>query len=214
MKEDEEENILNCKITLVGDSGVGKTSIIGRFVTGIFMSDINSTSGLNFSQKIYEKNGKKICLNIWDTAGQEKFRALGKNFYKDSFIVLIIYDICDRKSFENIKEIWYPELKTYGETFKILSIVGNKIDKYEEEAVSEEEADSFAKEIKAKFFLVSANTGDGIDSMFSSLADNFFEADFLKKVDESKEERINSIVLSKEYLKRGNKSNRKHKRCC
>ena len=102
----------------------------------------------------------------------------------------------------------------YGETFKILSIVGNKIDKYEEEAVSEEEADSFAKEIKAKFFLVSANTGDGIDSMFSSLADNFFEADFLKKVDESKEERINSIVLSKEYLKRGNKSNRKHKRCC
>ena len=60
MKEDEEENILNCKITLVGDSGVGKTSIIGRFVTGIFISDMNSTSGLNFSQKIYEKKGKKI----------------------------------------------------------------------------------------------------------------------------------------------------------
>ena len=212
MKEDEEENILNCKITLVGDSGVGKTSIIGRFVTGIFISDMNSTSGLNFSQKIYEKKGKKICLNIWDTAGQEKFRALGKNFYKDSFIVLIIYDVSDKKSFEDIKEIWYPEIKAYGEAFKILSIVGNKIDKYEEEAVSEEEADSFAKEINAKLFSVSANTGDGIDQMFYSLADNYFEDDFLKKVNALKKERMDSVFLSKEDM--SSRKRKGHKGCC
>ena len=106
----DEENILYCKITLVGDSGVGKSSIIGRFVSGIFIQDINSTSGLNYSQKYYEKNGEKICLNLWDTAGQEKFRSLGKNFYKDSYIIIMVYDICDRKSFENIKEIWYPDI--------------------------------------------------------------------------------------------------------
>ena len=209
----ESDKIPDCKITLVGDSGVGKTSIIGRYVTGIFMQEISSTAGLNYSHKFYEKNGKKLLnLNLWDTAGQEKFRSLGKNFYKDSYIVLIIYDISNKESFENIKEIWYPELKTYGETFKILSIVGNKIDKYEEEAVSEEEADSFAKEIKAKFFLVSANTGDGIDSMFSSLADNFLDKEFKDKVDESKLERIDSIFLNKEDVK--NDISKSHNKCC
>ncbi len=111
MKEDEEENILNCKITLVGDSGVGKTSIIGRFVTGIFISDMNSTSGLNFSQKIYEKKGKKICLNIWDTAGQEKFRSLAKVFYKNAAICVLVYEITRRASFEELQKFWIEEIK-------------------------------------------------------------------------------------------------------
>ena len=194
--------IPDCKITLVGDSGVGKSSIIGRFVTGIFIRDTPSTVGLNYSQKIYEKNKKKINLNLWDTAGQEKFRSLGRNFYKDSYIIIIVYDITNRSSFVNVKEIWYPEIKNYGEKFKILSLVGNKIDKYEEEEeVTEEEASSFAKEIDAKFFLVSANTGDGINHMFRTLADNFFDKEFMSKVDESREYRLDSIVLKKEDLK-------------
>lgn len=208
----EEKNILDCKITLVGDSGVGKTSIIAKFVTGIFMTDMNSTSGLNYSQKIYEKNGEKICLNLWDTAGQEKFRALGQNFYKDSFIILIIYDISDRQSFKNIKEIWYPDINCYGEKFKLISIVGNKKDKYEEEEVTEDEAKSFADEINAKFFLVSANTGEGIEDMFNFLADIFFNEEFKNKMNESREERVNSIVLSKDEFK--NSSSKGFNKCC
>ena len=202
----DEENILYCKITLVGDSGVGKSSIIGRFVSGIFIQDINSTSGLNYSQKYYEKNGEKICLNLWDTAGQEKFRSLGKNFYKDSYIIIMVYDICDRKSFENIKEIWYPDIKEFGEKFHIIALVGNKRDKYEEEEVTELEAQKFAEEIKAKFFLVSANNGQGIDAMFQNLADNFFDEEFMSKVDESREDRNNSIFVNKGDLKNGDKA--------
>ena len=195
------EEIPDCKITLVGDSGVGKSSIIGRFVTGIFIKDMSSTAGLNYSQKLYEKDGKKVNLNLWDTAGQEKFRALGRNFYKDSYIIIIVFDITNRMSFINAKEVWYNEIKNYGEKYNFLSLVGNKSDKYEEEEVTDEEAISFAKEIDAKFFLVSAHTGDGINKMFQSLADNFFDEEFMSKVDQSKEDRLDSIVLKKEDLK-------------
>ncbi len=195
------EEIPDCKITLVGDSGVGKSSIIGRFVTGIFIEDMSSTTGLNYSQKLYEKDGKKVNLNLWDTAGQEKFRSLGRNFYKDSYIIIIVFDITDRMSFVNAKEVWYNAIKNYGEKYKFLSLVGNKSDKYEVEEVTEEEAISFAKEIDAKFFLVSAHTGDGIDKMFHTLADNFFDEEFMSKVDQSKEDRLDSIILKKEDLK-------------
>ena len=195
------EEIPDCKITLVGDSGVGKSSIIGRFVTGIFIKDMSSTAGLNYSQKLYEKDGKKVNLNLWDTAGQEKFRSLGRNFYKDSYIIIIVFDITNRMSFINAKEVWYNEIKNYGEKYNFLSLVGNKSDKYEVEEVTEEEAISFAKEIDAKFFLVSAHTGDGIDKMFHTLADNFFDEEFMSKVDQSKEDRLDSIILKKEDLK-------------
>ena len=208
MKDDD---IPSCKITLIGDSGVGKSSIIGRFITGFFNEEMNSTLGLNYSQKLYEKNGKKISLNLWDTAGQEKFRSLGKNFYNDSFIIIIVYDICNKASFQSIKEVWYPDIQRFGEKVNIIALVGNKKDKYEEEEVPEEEAKSYAKEIDANFFLVSANSGDGIEQMFQSLADNFFDIEFIKKIDEAKESRIDSIVLDR-ASSRVDKS--KNKSCC
>jgi small GTP-binding protein len=208
-----EDNIPNCKVTLVGDSGVGKSSIIGRFVAGIFSDNISSTSGLNYSQKYYEKEGKKIRLNLWDTAGQEKFRSLGRSFYKDSYIILIVYDICNRASFENIKEIWYPEVTSNSEKIRIIAIVGNKKDKYEEEEVTDQEASSYAKEINANFFLVSANSGDGIDYMFEKLIDNYFDEEFMCKVEESKEERIDSIILNREDFK-SNSISTSYNNCC
>ena len=209
MKDDDDRP--SCKITLIGDSGVGKSSIIGRFITGFFNEEMNSTLGLNYSQKLYEKNGKKISLNLWDTAGQEKFRSLGNNFYKDSFIIIIVYDICNKASFQSIKEVWYPDIQRFGEKVNIIALVGNKKDKYEEEEVPEEEAKSYAKEIDANFFLVSANSGDGIEQMFQSLADNFFDIEFIKKIDEAKESRIDSIVLDR-ASSRVDKS--KNKSCC
>ena len=209
MKDD--DDIPSCKITLIGDSGVGKSSIIGRFITGFFNEEMNSTLGLNYSQKLYEKNGKKISLNLWDTAGQEKFRSLGKNFYKDSFIIIIVYDICNKASFQSIKEVWYPDIQRFGEKVNIIALVGNKKDKYEEEEVPEEEAKSYAKEIDANFFLVSANSGDGIEQMFQSLADNFFDIEFIKKIDEAKESRIDSIVLD---IASSRVDKSKNKSCC
>ncbi len=125
----------------------------------------------------------------------------------------MVYDICDRTSFENIKEIWYPDIKEFGEKFHLIALVGNKKDKYEEEEVNELEGRKFAEEINAKFFLVSANNGQGIDNMFQTLADNFFDEEFKSKVDESREERNNSVFLNKEDLRHVN-TDKNYNICC
>ena len=191
---------------------MGKSSIIARYVSGIFMNDSMSSSGGAYSQKIYEKNGKKIRLNIWDTVGQEKFRALGKNFYKDAYIICIVYDITSGQSFKNIKEIWYPDVQKYGEKYNIISIIGNKCDKYEDEEVNEEDAKSFTNEIGGKFFLVSALNGNGIENVFNTLANMYLNPEFNQIVNENFKIRRNSIKLKKEDLsvKKKNDSSK----CC
>ena len=200
--------IPDCKVTLIGDSGVGKSSIIGRYVTGIFMENDSSTAGANFTQKIFEKNGKKVRLNIWDTAGQEKYRALGQNFYKDSYIICIVYDVTSKQSFKNIKEIWHPDVLKYGEKYHIISLVGNKCDKYEAEEVTEEDAMAYAEEIKAKFFLVSALNGNGIDRMFQTLAEEFLNPEFKENIN-SERELMNSFELNQDLFKK-----KKKFKCC
>ena len=202
--------IPDCKVTLIGDSGVGKSSIIGRYVTGIFMENDSSTAGANFTQKTFEKDGKKVRLNIWDTAGQERYRALGQNFYKDSYIICIVYDVTSKQSFKNIKEMWHPDVLKYGEKYHIISIVGNKCDKYEMEEVTEEEAQSYAEEIKAKFFLVSALNGNGIDRMFQTLAEEFLNPEFKENIN-SERQLMNSFELNKDHFKKKKKNNNK---CC
>ena len=206
-----ETKIIDCKVTLLGDSGVGKSSLIGRYISGVFMNGIMSTTGANYSQKIIEKDDNKLRLNIWDTAGQEKYRALGRNFYKDAIIIALVYDVTEKASFTSIKENWYPDVKKYGEKFNILAIVGNKCDKYEDERITEEEASEYAKEVGASFFMVSACTGDGVDEMFSELANIYFSPEFLSKRREIEKERAKTITIKKSDL---NKQKTKSKGCC
>ena len=195
--------IENCKVTLLGDSGVGKSSIIARYISGVFSNGIVTTAGVSYSQKIIEKDDNKLRLNIWDTAGQEKYRSLGKKYYKDAFIIVIVYDITSKDSFDAIKTTWYAEVKKFGEKYNILAIVGNKSDLYEDEKVSEDEAREYAKEIGANFFVVSACSGDGIDEMFCQLADIYLSAEFEAKKNELNvinRERKNSLTLKKSDL--------------
>ena len=200
------EKIPDCKVTLIGDSGVGKSSIIGRYISGIFRGDTLTTSGANYSQKIYQKNNQKVRLNIWDTAGQEKFRSLGRNFYKDAYIICIIFDITNKRSFDNIKEIWYPEIEKHGEKYKILAIVGNKCDLYEDEEVEEKDVKDFSDKIGAKFFLISAKNGDAIEEMFKSLANLYLNPEFKDKVKESSSNRSSSIKLDRDELKKNRRN--------
>ena len=118
-------------------------------------------------------HGKKIRLDLWDTAGQEKYRAIGRHFYKESYIVCLVYDITNNDSFEKIKSIWYPDLKEYGEKLKIVALVGNKLDKYLEEEVKEDDARKFAEEIKAIYKRTSAMEGTNIEDLFNTLADKY-----------------------------------------
>ena len=198
---------IGIKVTLIGESSVGKTSIINRYAKDNFSQELESTLGANYSQKKIVRHGKKIRLDLWDTAGQEKYRAIGRHFYKESYIVCLVYDITSKSSFENIKKIWYPELKEYGEKLKILALVGNKIDKYLEEEVKEDEAQKFADEIKAIYKRTSAMEGTNIEELFNILADKYLSdiAGIIKADGDD-----GKITIKKE----NNSQTQKKKGCC
>ncbi len=176
------------KITLIGNSGVGKTSIINQYIEQTFDEANAATIGANYSEKTITKNNKEYELNIWDTAGQEKFHSVGKHFYKDAYIVCLVYDITSQDSLEQLEKIWYPDIKKYGEKYTILAVVGNKSDLYENDYLADENhAKEFAQSINAIFMLTSAKTGDGIEKLFDTLVDKFLSSDFNSKYKEMKQ---------------------------
>ena len=113
---DNEKQAIKCKVVLIGKSGVGKTSIISRYTTNIFKDSLMSTPGANFMTKTvnFQEENEAIKFEIWDTAGQERYRALAKVFYKNASACILVYDITNKDSFEDIKKFWVPELKENG----------------------------------------------------------------------------------------------------
>lgn len=205
-----EEELESVKITLLGNSGVGKTCIIARYIDNTFTENCDSTIGANYSQKIVKKDNKDIQIDIWDTAGQEKYHSLGKHFYKDSYIVCLVYDITLKESLIGLKEIWYPDLKKYGEKYTVLAVVGNKCDKYELEEVDEGEARKFAKEIGATFALTSAKTGDGIEKLFDTVTNIYLSPAFYDKANEMIRNRGVSFAVNA----KDKDTKKKDKTCC
>ena len=113
----EEEGALTCKVVLIGESGVGKTSIISRYTSNTFKSQLMSTPGANFVTKnviMEDDDNQTIKFEIWDTAGQERYRALAKVFYKNASVCVLVYDITRRSSFEELKNYWVKEIKENG----------------------------------------------------------------------------------------------------
>ena len=103
-----------CKVVLLGESGVGKTCIIARFINNTFEDNIISTTGASYAGMTFDEfHGKTIKFEIWDTAGQEKYRALTKIFYKDAGVAILVYDITRKESFDEIKNYWYNQIKEY-----------------------------------------------------------------------------------------------------
>ena len=159
------------KILTLGDSRVGKTSIILRYINKKFIDTGQlSTIGIDFKTKFIEKGGEKIKVTIYDTAGQERFRNIIKHYYKGANGVLLTYDITDKNSFKNL-DFWIGDLKENADNFDdiFICLIGNKNDKKEEREVSIEEADKYAKEKNLPFFEVSAKTGEGIQKLFNEI---------------------------------------------
>ena len=198
------------KITLIGNAGVGKTCIIARYIEDTFSEKNEPTIGVNYKEKVLQRENKQVQLNIWDTAGQEKYYSLGKHFYKESYIVILVYDITDQNSLSSLKTIWYPNLRKYGEEYTVLGVVGNKCDLYEKNNLAnEEQAKAFAKEINASIMLTSAKTGDGIEKLFKELVDKYYSPYFSQKTLEMKRRRATSFTVGK------NGHNKKtKKKCC
>ena len=200
------------KITLLGNPGVDKTKIISRYIDDVCEENNTPNIGANYSEKIINKNGKEYELNIWDTSGQEKFHALGQHFYKDAYIIILVYDITSQESLEHLKTIWYPDLLKYGEKYTILAVVGNKAELFEGDNLADENyAKDFAKEIGATFHLVSAKSGEGINKLFDTVVDRFLSPEFDKKYEEMMKLKEKTKILKEDN---NNKDGRKVKKKC
>ena len=159
------------KVILLGSSGVGKTCIISQYIWDTFDENSASTNGSSYSSKeVKLDDNKKILLDIWDTAGQEKYKSLTRYFYKDSKVALLIYDITNKESFKELKEFWVNEIKNFSSENVILGLVGNKYDLFLDADVTEDEGKELAGNIGAFFKLVSAKTNMGIDDLFLEIA--------------------------------------------
>ena len=114
--EDDDEGAQTCKVVLLGESGVGKTCIIARFINNTFEENLISTTGASYAGKTMvfdEYEGKSIKFEIWDTAGQEKYRSLTKIFYKDVAVAILVYDITRKESYDEIQKYWYNQIKEF-----------------------------------------------------------------------------------------------------
>ena len=180
MSEDNDE-LDEIKVILVGESGTGKTSLINVAIGEKFDPNSQSTLLSTFVPKKYERNGKNYTLNIWDTAGQEKFRAMTKIFTKNSKIVIFVYAINNRESFEIMKTYWVKSIKESLGDEPIIGIVGNKSDLFLEEKVKEEEGKEFANKLNVNFKLVTAKEDPvGFVDFMGELLDEFLEKKGIK----------------------------------
>ena len=212
--ETQDSKVPGCKVVLLGDSGVGKTCIISRYISGSFDENSASTNGASYCSKnvAYDKLGKNLLLDIWDTAGQEKYKALTKFFYKDAAVAILVYDISLKQSFENVKNYWYQQIQENGDKNMVLGIAGNKCDLYEEEAVPEAEAREFASSIGAIFGLTSAQNNTGINELFQDAGKKYLDPNFQQKLEVEKEEKqvdegekVKRLTLEKAEVKKEKK---------
>ena len=176
-KEEEKTKILEAKIVLLGDVSVGKTSIASRYCKNSFNEHhINTIGGAYQQQKVVLSNGAMVKLHIWDTSGQERFRAMTNLYYRDAQVAILTYDIKNESSFSSI-EFWIQELKYKVENDKmILCLVGNKCDvDPNEKKISTTKGKNFAHENNMLFFETSAKTGEGVKDLFVTIANEVYK---------------------------------------
>ncbi|XP_045462278.1 ras-related protein Rab-21 [Harmonia axyridis] len=166
---------LNFKVVLLGEGCVGKTSLVLRYVEDKFNNNHISTIQASFLNKKLNIDGKRVNLAIWDTAGQEKFHALGPIYYRSSNGAVLVYDITDEDSFQKVK-CWVKELRKMLGTDICLIIVGNKTDLEKDRHVNFEEAKTYAANVGAEYFETSAKLNQGVEDMFFTLTEKMMEA--------------------------------------
>ncbi|KAI3716667.1 hypothetical protein L1987_67697 [Smallanthus sonchifolius] len=161
---------LSFKILLIGDSGVGKSSLLVSFISNT-VDDLAPTIGVDFKIKQLTVSGKRIKLTIWDTAGQERFRTLTSSYYRGAQGIILVYDVSSRETFTNLSEIWAKEVDLYSTNQDCIKmLVGNKVDKDSERFVSREEGAALAKELGCFFLECSARTQENVHQCFQELA--------------------------------------------
>ena len=169
-----EEYEMMVKVILIGDSGVGKTNIMSKFLKDQFMEESKATIGVEFGSKLFNHEGHKIKAQIWDTAGQEKYKAITGAYYKGSKGALVVYDITQKKTFENIEK-WVNDLKAAGDPKITIILIGNKNDLDDKRQVSKDQGEEKARSFGCAFLETSAYSGDNIDKAFNYMVKEIYE---------------------------------------
>ena len=199
------------KIIIIGDSGVGKSNILGRYLNKEFKHDTKSTVGVEFGSKQLKIEGVNIKLQIWDTAGEERYRAITSAYYKGSKGCFIVYDITSEVSFENVEK-WYEEIRKSAEKEIFVILVGNKCDLENERKVSIEMGQNKAKNFNCPFFETSALNNTNIVNVFQNISENIYNR---CKNDKNLEDDDDYEIVPKDDKKIDiNTNSKKETKCC
>ncbi|KAI5399432.1 Ras- protein RABC2a, variant 2 [Lathyrus oleraceus] len=171
------------KVLLIGDSGVGKSSLLLSFISNSnSLHDLSPTIGVDFKIKHFTVDGKRLKLTIWDTAGQERFGTVISSYYRGAHGIILVYDVTRRETFTNLVGIWAKEVGLYSTNQDCIKIlVGNKVDKESERAVSKEEGMALAQEHRCLFLECSAKTRENVQQCFKDLTLKILEVSSLRE---------------------------------
>ncbi|CAM8958071.1 unnamed protein product [Rhodiola kirilowii] len=196
------------KILLIGDSAVGKSSLLCSFVSNCLLPDLTPTIGVDFKIKHLTANGKRMKLTIWDTAGQERFGTLISSYYRGAHGIILVYDVTRRDTFMNLAKTWAKEVERFSTNHECVKIlVGNKVDKESEREVTREEGVALAAEHKCLFFECSAKTRENVHQCFKELIVKILEVPVLVEHGSAVVKR--QILKQKEY-----QASKRHNGCC
>mmetsp|Transcript_22983 Transcript_22983/g.23929 ORF Transcript_22983/g.23929 Transcript_22983/m.23929 type:complete len:215 (-) Transcript_22983:70-714(-) len=211
------ENAHKIKVVLLGESGVGKTSIINKYINNVFRSNFIPSSSSSFSTKIVDFSkefGKSIKFDIWDTAGQEKYKSMNKIFYKDADVAILVYDITRKDSFESLKNTWLLELSERLKLSQVLvCFCANKLDMYEYQEVPDNLVMEFCEENDYLFKETSAKNGSGVDDMFFSIGLKLVNPEYSSQ-HQSEELKVEYKLKNVVNLTPKEDDRKKKKKCC
>ena len=204
---------IRCKTILVGNSGVGKTSIISSYLSK-YNPNQKTTIGASFTNKTENINGQEVVFEIWDTAGQERFRSINSIFYQDAYICILVYDITKKESFEHLRDYWYNAVKEQGTAGMIFHVAGNKIDLFNNEEVEKKDVEEFCNRIDAGYDFISAQEHQYIDELFRKLALKFLDSNIYKSNEINKKNTSGLRISLDNSDTQEDKEKNKKKKCC
>ncbi|KAE8702488.1 Ras-related protein RABE1e [Hibiscus syriacus] len=198
------------KLLLIGDSGVGKSCLLLRFSDGSFTTSFITTIGIDFKIRTIELDGKRIKLQIWDTAGQERFRTITTAYYRGAMGILLVYDVTDESSFNNIRN-WIRNIEQHASDNVNKVLVGNKADMDESKrAVPTSKGQALADEYGIKFFETSAKTNLNVEEVFFAIARDIKQ----RLADSDARVEPNAIKISQQDQAEGSAANAQNSGCC
>ena len=208
MTEDEENYNMIFKIVLVGDSGVGKTNLLLRYLKNEFNTQTKATVGVEFGNTKVQIDNALIKAQIWDTAGQERYRSITSAYYKGAHGALIVYDITRKDSFDSVEK-WLSDLKNNGEEKMVIMAIGNKCDMVNERVISTEDGEAKAQRNNIAFLETSALNATNVAKAFDELIQKLYVA-FKKDFEDNDQDDL-GVNANTIEIRTGNS---KKEQCC